>query len=644
MSARIKSSDLRWRVASLFQSFLSGHILFLLCALAVAGILMLAPVSSSARLNTASLRGTIVDPSQATVPGAQVTVQNTDTGSARTSVSNDAGDYSLPSLDPGNYTITVTKAGFGATKSTLKLQVAQVVSLNFTLQVGQVSEVVDVSADQVSVDTTDVSLGSVVNRQQVVDLPLNGRQFTQLLELQPGTVPVDNSQNAGKAPSFGAGAVSPGVNGQTNRSNIFYLDGMLASNPFFGGFSFSPSLDDIQEFKTQSHTDQAEFGQSTGASVTVVSRPGTNTFQGSAFEFVRNNIFDARNYFAPVKLPYHQNQFGASFGGAIIKNKLFFFTSYEGGRQIQGQPSYSTVPTVAERAGDFSGLGPDGKTPLPTIYNPATYNPTTFTEQAFAGNKLTSTDVGMLALLNGFYPAPNVTPSSSTGFNNYLNTTGTTQTADQGTIRLDYDLSSKDTLNGRYSQSDSQNSQQSALANRFTTGFSGKNTGGNWIHTYGPSLISQLTVSYNALNIPQGITLPVDQGALFTASGVGAGFNEFPGDNVVPLAPAPSLNGSNYTGFWNGAGPIGPMNILQASGSVAKTSGKHNLKFGAAFFKTWMYTNWNGNGITFSQKATWNAACQFAGTSPAAAAQCPGGTDSAGGDPVASDSSSRSRS
>ena len=581
----------------------------LLFVCGLAGLLLMATIPSFAQVNTASLRGTVLDSAQLATAGAQVSIQNKDTAVVRATVTNDAGEYSAPGLDPGTYEVTVTKPGFSTVKSTLNLEVAQVANLNFTLRVGQVSEIVDVSALSSEIETTDVSLGEVIGKQQIVDLPLNGRQFSQLLSLQPGTVPVDSSQIAGKAPSFGAGAVSPGVNGQVNRSNIFFLDGMLASNPFFGGFSFSPSVDDIQEFKEQSHTDQAEFGQSVGAQVTVVSRPGTNTYHGAAFEFLRNNAFDARNYFASTRLPYHQNQFGASFGGPILKNKLFFFANYEGGRQIQGQPSFSTVPTAAERMGNFSGFGPDGVTPIATLYDPSTFNPVTFTESTFSGNQI-PVDTGMLALLNGFYPGPNFVPTGSNP-RNFLTNTGNIANADQGSLRVDYNVSAKDIINGRYSQNESENNQQSALANRFVTGFNGKLAGGNWLHTYGPSLISQVTVSYNSLNIPQAIVLPVDEAMVFADSGVGAGFNAHPGGDPVVLAPAPNLNGGSYSGFWNGAGPIGPMHILQFSGSVAKISGKHNLKFGGSFYKVWMYTNWNGNSLSFSQKATWNAACQF---------------------------------
>jgi hypothetical protein len=614
------------------------HPLAGLVAILVACFLMILPAPVAAQINSGSLQGSVTDSSGAAVEGAQVTVELHGIGSLRTTVSNGAGEYFFSALEPGDYTITVTKAGFSTYKeSSFTLSVGQAGTLNPALAVGSVSQIVEVSTEATQIQTADSTLGGVVTTREVQDLPLNGRMFTQLLQLEPGTVPVDLSQNNGKQPGFGAGSAVPAVNGGTNRSNLFFIDGVYATDPFFAGFSFSPSIDAIQEFKEQTHTDQAEFGGSTGATVTVVSLPGNNTWHGSAFEFLRNNDFDARNYFSPTRLPYHQNQFGATFGGAVIKNKLFFFANYEGGRQIQGEPSYNFVPTADERNGIFSGLGPTGQ-PLPLIYDPATYNPATFTEQTFLSETGVNAiptgriDTQMQAYLNGTYPAPNSTSING----NYLNTLGNTGTQDQGSIRMDYNVGPSDVLFGRFSKGEAFNSSASALGNAFQTGFSGYNTGVNWVHTFNPTLISTVTVGINNLDIPQAIIYPVDEGALFTASGLGAGFTTNPGGTAGPQVPAANLSGGPYGGFWNGAGPIGPMTNGQVSASATKVTGDHVIKFGGAWYKTWMYTNWNGNSDNFSNQGTWNAACQFAATNPAAAAQCPGGLDSAGGDPVAS--------
>jgi hypothetical protein len=610
---------------------------FWLVSWALLAMIIMGSVPAHGQLDAGTINGTVTDSTGAVIPGVEVVITNKGTGQSRTTVTNQTGSYSVPSLDPGAYTLTFSKSGFDTSRQEgMTLHVAQVANLNVTLAVGSATQTVEVSASTISLDSTDTSLGTVIHEQQVQDLPLNGRQFSQLLQLAPGTVPIDNSQNAGKAPSFGAGAASPGVDGQTNRSNIFYLDGIIASNPFFGGFSFSPSVDAIQEFKAQSHTDQSEFGQATGAIVSVVARAGTNTFHGGVYWFVRNTSFDATNAFSDTKQPYHLNQFGGSLGGPILKNKLFFFANYEGGRQvITPSANFSTVPTDAQRSGDFSGVLPGNVSPI--IYDPSTYDPVTNTESAFPGNKIPNVDPQMLALLNGVYPHANH-PLNASGQNNYLATTKNTTFGDQGSIRVDYVIGQSDALTGQYAQNEASLTQPSSLANQFVTGFNGKNTGVTWTHTFNPTLLMDITSGYNNLNIPQGILVAADQDAVFTAAGLGAGWNKNPGLTPVTLIPGYSLEGGNYTGFWNGAGPIGPMHIYQVGGTISKTHGSHNMKFGASYYRTWMYTNWNGNNMDFSFKGTWNAACQFV-TAPTA--QCPtydasAGNLGAGGDPVAS--------
>ena len=605
------------------------------------GIMLLSAAALHAQINTATLQGLITDPSGAVIAGASVTVSNTETGVARDSKSDSAGRYTVTSLQPGTYTVEAMSAGFSPVKQeNLVLQVGQVESLDLALKIGGGSEAVTVTTSTTSLESTDTSLGNVIPQQQVRDLPLNGRQFSQLLELSPGVVPIDTSQNTGKAPNFGAGAVSPSVGGQSNRSNTFFVDGILDSNPFFGGFSFSPSIDDIQEFKEQSHSDQAEYGMSNGAVVSIVTNPGTNTLHGTAFEFLRNTVLNAQNRFATTKLPYHQNQFGGSLGGPILKNKLFFYGNYEGGRQVQPQPNYYTVPTVAELNGDFSGPLPGGAST--TIYDPATFNPATFTETPFLNNAIPSSriDQNMLAYLKAVYPAPNFTPTASNQ-NNYFTSNGNTTVGDQGNIRIDYNLGHKDLLNGRYSQNEATISSPSNLNALFQTGFNGKNAGGNWVHTYNSSTISQLTVAYNSIDIPQAQVTPYDQASVFSAAGLGAGWNETPGDITAKIIPAVTLSGASYTGTSSGFGPIGPSDIIQITASLSKQLSSHALKFGGSFYRTALYTNYSGDGVTFSNKGTWNAGCQFAGSSPAAAAQCPTYNPSAGdlgggGDPVAS--------
>ena len=210
---------------------------------------------------------------------------------------------------------------------------------------------------------------------------MNGRQFIQLLQLAPGTVPVSVSQTA--VPQLGSAGsnVTPSINGGSGRSNLFFVDGLYATDPFFTSLSISPAVDAIREFQEQTHTDEAQFGGSIGATVNLATKGGTNQFHGSAYEFFRNQDIAATSYFAPVKGAYEQNQFGGSFGGPIIKNKLFFFGYYDGYRQTQAANNFSILPTTAELGGDFSALLPNT-----IIYDPATYDPTTGQSQPFPGN------------------------------------------------------------------------------------------------------------------------------------------------------------------------------------------------------------------------------------------------------------------
>jgi hypothetical protein len=587
-------------------SFLSAFVVLVLA--------FFAPSMSHAQLSAGSLQGVVSDSTGAAVPGATISVTNASTAATVTATSNGNGEYRVGSLQPGIYSVTITHAGFKALKQdNVTIQVGESASLNETISIGEVSQTVEVATTSSAIANTDATLGTVVEQQQIVDLPLNGRQFSQLIQLEPGVVPIDNSQNAGKAPSFGGGGASPGVNGQTNRSNIFFLDGLIDSNPFFGGYSFSPSVDDIQEFKAESHTDQAEFGQATGAIVDVVTRPGTNTLHGSVFEFVRNTILNTqpKNFSgsAQPKIPYHLNQFGGSLGGPILKDKLFFFVNYEGGRQVTPTAQYSTVPTAAQRTGDFSGVIPGDPT-TPTIYDPTTYNAVTHTISAFPGNKIPSgrIDAGMLAYLNGIYPLPNTT--TATGINNYYTTLRNPVIGDQGSARVDYTIGQNDSILARYSQNQASVTSASSLADLFVTGFNGKNIGGTWTHTFSPTLVSQLTVGYNTLNIPQQIVLPISQDTLFASAGLGAGFPKNPGQTPFTLVPDMGLQNGNYSGFWNGAGPIGPMAITQYGLSVSKVVAAHTIKFGGSFYRTAMYTNWSGNHFDFSNEATWNPTTQ----------------------------------
>ena len=558
----------------------------------------------SGQTNTATITGTVTDPTGAAIQGATVLVESAATGFRRQVETNASGVFNVPQLQPGSFNVTISREGFRTVKNPgLQLVIDQVANLSVALEVGTAQQTVEVTSAAPLIETTTAGLGTVIGEKETVDLPLNGRQFAQLLQLAPGTVPISVSQSA--TPAIGAGSTTPSINGGTNRSNLFYIDGVYATDPFFSTFSISPSIDDLQEFKEQTHTDLAEFGQSTGGSIDVATKTGTNSFHGTAYEFLRNDDLDARNFFAPTRGVYRQNQFGGAVGGPILPNKLFFFGFYDGYRYTQAANNFTIVPTQAQLNGDFSGSST-------IIYDPATYNPLTNTSQPFPGNKIPSDRInqGIVAYIKNFVPLPNYSGSSQ---NNYLNTEPSTTTQDQGGIRVDYAASTKDSFNGHYMQSEAASSSPSSLPQEaFLSGFNGKNAGINWVRTLSPTLVSQVTLGFNELAHPQENEQP-NAASTFAASGLGAGFTDTPG--AIQAIKAPGLSANGYFGVQTGWGPIGPQYLSQYSGSLAKTAGDHNLKFGTSFYQTWMYTNWAQDNETFNQQATWNPATRSGGDS-----------------------------
>src|ERR1700676_2044244 len=275
-------------------------------ALSCCVMLILFCMAAHAQTATGQFNGHVYDPSGAAVAGATVKVEDPATGWTRTVQSNGEGLYELPLVPPGNYQITVTQAGFQTAVSTvLKLDVNQISTQDFHLQVGSQSQTVNVSASAELLQASSTELGTVVEQRAVSDLPLNGRSFTALLTLAPGANPVNQSQNGGVGYSatFGSAGIPgstytfPSVQGQWNRENLWYIDGIINGSAMGGSYDVPPIIDTIQEFKVQSHNDQSEYGGVLGGVVNLVTKSGTNSFHGSVWDYLRNNVFDARNPF-----------------------------------------------------------------------------------------------------------------------------------------------------------------------------------------------------------------------------------------------------------------------------------------------------------------------------------------------------------
>ncbi|HLW68631.1 MAG TPA: carboxypeptidase regulatory-like domain-containing protein, partial [Gemmataceae bacterium] len=347
---------------------------------------------------TGGVNGTITDPAKAAVPGATVTLRNTATNLQTTANSNSSGFFTFVNVQPGPYTLSVTHPGFKAVRlPEFTVGVNQTVTQDLALTLGQVNETVTVEAQAKLIQQSSAELGTIVPEKAVKDLPLNGRNFTQLLTLTPGATPVSTSQGASIGTNDGntvalpqSGFSNPSIHGQWNRSSIYFLDGIINTDFRTTTYTLLPDVDLIEEFKVQSHNDKAEYGGVAGGVINVVSKSGGNQFHGSVFEFVRNDFFNARDTLVEGKrnspFPFRQNQFGATFSGPIFKNKTFFSGGYDGWRYSKPVGTLIVVPTAAEISGDFSHsiIGRN-------IYDPATTgpdpnNPSLLTRQQFQGN------------------------------------------------------------------------------------------------------------------------------------------------------------------------------------------------------------------------------------------------------------------
>src|SRR5437667_3406561 len=306
-----------------------------------------------------SFLGTVSDKTGSVISGATVTVTSQGTGLSRETKTDDTGHYLTPLLPVGNYTIRVNSQGFKTVEQTdIRLQVNEQREVDFTLVPGSVKEAVEVSATEVAVETSTPTLGQVITAEQVADLPLNGRDFVQLATLTPGTTQETNPQsffNNGLSSEVSArGTYSLSVGGSRAQSTDWLFDGNDNNELTAGGISILPSIDAIQEFKVLTYNYSAEFGTRAGPTVLITTKSGANKLHGSVFEFFRNTSLDAKSFFAVKKEQFNLNQFGGSLGGAIQKDKTFFFVDYQGNRQRHGIPFVGVIPTSAMKTGDYT--------------------------------------------------------------------------------------------------------------------------------------------------------------------------------------------------------------------------------------------------------------------------------------------------
>jgi hypothetical protein len=470
-------------------------------------LLLLTGVPLWGQVDTGVITGTVSDPAGAAIASATVTITSQSTAVSSTLTSDSHGSFTSAPLKADTYAVNVSAPGFQSEKQVgVVLRVQDRLNLNFKLIVGQVSQSVTVSDQSPAIETQTSSLGQVISSATMTDIPLNGREYLQLASLSTGVIATTtgtNGNTGGSSNSFGQ--VTFATNGARGTLNNFLLDGIDNNSNDNGGAILHTSVDAIQEFKIQTSSYSAEFGRSGGAVINAVIKSGTNSYHGSVYEFFRNSALDARSYFEEAgtpKAPFKQNQFGGTLGGPIFRDKLFWFGDYEGTSLRSPFTYISTVPTAAERTGDFSS-GDYG-----TIYDPATYDAATNSRQPFAGNIIPKDRIDPLAqAFVNLYPLPNQ-PGLR---NNYVITPVEPYLLNQGDFRGDYHQSDINQEFFRWSQSGLtylQPQRLPGLANGQRGGYGFENTMGASLgqtHLFSPKTVNEFRVGFNWLWLRRGV-------------------------------------------------------------------------------------------------------------------------------------------
>jgi hypothetical protein len=456
-------------------------------------VLFLTVVAAMGQVDTGTITGTISDSQGARVGSATITFLEVATGVTTRTQTQSSGDFASPPLRPGDYKVTAEAQGFKTeSRAGLTLRVQDRLRIDFTMSPGSVSENVEVNSELPEIQTETSSLGQVIMSRQITDLPLNGRDYTQLATLSTGVVRTSSGTNGNSGGSSTGGQNSFVANGTRGTLNNFLLDGIDNNSNDNGGLVLRTNVDAIQEFKLQTNGYSAEFGRSGGAVVNAIVKSGSNSFHGDVFEFFRNAALDARDYFedpTQKKASFKQNQFGGTLGGPVIRNKLFVFGDYQATRIRNPLNWVSKVPLPAERTGDFSAP-----------YEPIIVDPNT--GLPFPGNVIPTNRIDPISqAFMKLYPNPNQAveaPNPPNVGNNFIISPNESDTIDQGDGRIDYVASEKDRVFLRYSQSGRTDLRPAPLPGLANGGDS--STGIGYEDTQGASLGYTRTISTRSVN------------------------------------------------------------------------------------------------------------------------------------------------
>lgn len=562
------------------------------------------PRFAMAQTATASVNGAVEDQTGAVIPSAQVKLTNVGTNVTRTTATNSQGIYAFPNVTPGIYSMRVSAHGFASVvQPPVTLQVDQIGQFDFHLKIGTTKSTVTVTGAPALLDTSTSQLGTVITGNEVKNLPLNGRNFTELLTITPGVSSINTGQNGNGGGGWNGHTIGPttipSINGASTRSDMFMLDGANDLNTLSTAYNFAPIIDAIQEFKVQDHNDLAQYGGVGGGTITLVTKSGTNHYHGALWEFLRNEQMDSRGYFEAKRAPLRQNQYGASIGGPISipklyngKNRTFFYVAWEGYRYASTQETGTLGPTNAMRNGDFSALGVPIYDPTTTVLDTATgqYTRETFTQEYNEGPGNTADCGGDINCI----PASRINPISAlyesiiptagplvNGSNIYVPGSSMTN-QNSGTIRVDENLNNNNQIMFRYSQYAQDGVTPSGTIGQGIDRQDGHNWIGHFTHTFSPTTFADVYFGRNSGLSTVG-TSHAGENAAFLSQLQKLGMSSY-WMTLNNTLYAPEYAADNYVGLTGSQlQSSGIADTWQFGGTFTKIIGKNTFKAGADF-------------------------------------------------------------
>lgn len=485
-------------------------------------LLLLCVPTALAQTVTGSITGEVADPSGAMIPAAQVTAKNVDTGVTTQSKTNEAGVYSIRFLPIGHYQVTFSASGFSTqTTQPFVLEINQTAKINAKLIIGA-SSTVKVESEAPILNTNDASLGITMSTNEIANIPLNGRNFSSLTMFQPGAVVTDpqgmTGSNAIERSTYNNGIAS--INGNRNQANYYTLEGADQNEPQNNLIAYNPAPEALQEVRVISANAPATYGNANGGAIVSILKTGTNSFHGSAYAYLQNYNLNANTwgnkFQTPIvpRNPYTQTIFGGTFGGPILRNKLFFFVDYEGTRYHRGGTSIASVLPASMRDGNFSALLNQGANSIQLYDTQNNFAP-------YVGNSVSVTNpvAKFLFAHPELYPLPNAAPTDGLLANNFQGAQRTFIVRNQGDLKIEWDPNNSNKYTAFYAQSNANDSSTALIpvffpsANYYPT----KLGGGSWIHTFSPNIVNEARFGFTRVRWDNSI--PTDPSGIFGYTG-----------------------------------------------------------------------------------------------------------------------------